>query len=136
MHFVLYIKVKKAALSVYIKLTLPPPDVTKRPTLTTAPHFLITRLKSQSVFSSSLNSNVLAHPGGGPAVVVDEERPSVWSYSHLPSWGQEALLGLVLRLWGAVRGRLGRLRVRKCVFHSPPYLNVVGSLGGGGSDMK
>lgn len=79
---------------------------------------------------------MLAHPGGGPAVVVDEERPSVWSYSHLPSWGQEALLGLVLRLWGAVRGRLGRLRIRKCVFHSPPYLNVVGSLGGKKSDMK
>lgn len=47
----LYIKVKKSSsVKVYIKFTLPPPDVTKRPTPTTAPHFLITRLKSECFF--------------------------------------------------------------------------------------
>ena len=71
---------------------------------------------------------MFAHPGGDSAVVVDEERPSVGGYPHLPARGQEALLCLGLRLGGAVGGRLGRLRVGERVLYSPPRLDVVGSL--------
>lgn len=71
---------------------------------------------------------MLAHPGGDSAVVVDEERPSIGGYPHLPTWGQEALLCLVLGLGGAVGGRLGRLGVGERVLHSPPHLDVVGGL--------
>lgn len=71
---------------------------------------------------------MLAHPGGDSAVVVDEERPSIGGYPHLPAWGQEALLCLVLGLGGAVRRRLGRLWVGERVLYSPPHLDVVGSL--------
>lgn len=71
---------------------------------------------------------MLSHPGGGSAVVVDEERPSIGGYPHLPARRQEALLRLVLRLGGAVGRRLGRLWVGECVFYSPPHLDVVGSL--------
>lgn len=60
--------------------------------------------------------------------MVDEERPSIGGDPHLPTWRQEALLCLVLRLGGAVGRRLGRLRVGECVFYSPPHLDVVGSL--------
>lgn len=70
----------------------------------------------------------VTHPGGGSAVVVDEERPSVGGYPHLPARRQEALLGLVLRLGWAVGRRLRGLRVGEGVFHCPPRLDVVGPL--------
>ncbi len=84
-------------------------------------------LKHNSVTSACYHS-VLAHPGGGSAVVVNKERPSIGGYPHLPARGQEALLCLVLRLGGAVGRRLGRLRVGERVLYSPPHLDVVGSL--------
>lgn len=69
-----------------------------------------------------------AHPGGGSAVVVDEERPPIGGYPHLPARGEEALLGLVLGFGGAVGGRLGRLWVGEGVLHGPSHLDVVGTL--------
>lgn len=60
--------------------------------------------------------------------MVDEERPSIRGYPHLPARGQEALLCLVLRLGGAVGRWLGRLWVGERVLYSPPHLDVVGSL--------
>lgn len=80
---------------------------------------------------------MLANPGGGSAVVVNEKGSSIWGYSHLPAWRQEALLGLVLGFGGAVGGQLRSLRIGKSVLHRPPYLNVVGSLeaNGRGKDV-
>lgn len=69
-----------------------------------------------------------SHPGGGSAVVVDEERPSIWGNPHLPARGQEALLRLVLRLRWAIRRWLRGLWVGEGVFHRPPHLDVVGAL--------
>lgn len=63
--------------------------------------------------------------------MVDEEGPPVGGYPHLPARGQEALLGLVLGLGGAVGRGLRRLGVGQRVFDGPSRLDVVGSLGDG-----
>ena len=60
--------------------------------------------------------------------MVDEEGPSVGRYPHLPARREEALLGLVLGLGGAVGRRLGGLGVGHRVFDHPPHLDVVGAL--------
>lgn len=83
---------------------------------------------NQSLWTLGLSRAIRTDPGGGPAVVIDEEGPTVGRYPHLPARGQEALLGLVLGLGGAVRGGLRRLRVGERVLHRPPHLDVVGSL--------
>lgn len=64
--------------------------------------------------------------------MVDEERPSIGGYPHLPAWWEEALLGLVLGFGRAVGRWLGRLRVGECVLHSSSHLDVVGTLQGSG----